>query len=130
MHHFALELRKYKRSNPIKTIAIAPHGVFQVTDISEGGLSFKCFTHTDLPKSCVLSVLCIDKTLNIKSIPAEIVWEAWDGNPSFSGLYIKQIGLKFCQMNQKVKHQLEQLLQNDTRTEPNHLDCTAKRRTT
>ena len=82
--------RNCNRFKVIGGIALTPNGVCQVVNLSEGGLSLKCFCGLGFPHECTMDIF--DETdLNLHELKVKKVWEkrpSKSGNPLQSELEV------------------------------------------
>ena len=97
-------LRQHERHPVENCIMVNNDGVFQLVDISNGGFSFKCPSHADIPDEWVAYILT--PMGDLKEYIAEKKWAAVyeDGHSHLPP--VMKVGVKFGQL---VKNQITHL---------------------
>ena len=104
------ERRKHTRYVIENAVAVDSEGVFQIVDISKGGLSFKCPPHTSISDTWVADI--INSVMPIEGVHVKKVWVSIYENERFNQPFLMMVGAKFGKLNKGNKTKLEKLLQN------------------
>lgn len=109
------ERRQSVRYNvPGKTIAISPHNLGQVLDISMQGCSVK-YIGGELhfkAEECIdiLMKQAKDNGFYIEQLPIQIAWEDSPDFSAFSSIVVKRVGMKFHELTEPQQQQLNQFI--------------------
>jgi len=106
----AAERRKYTRYKIGNAVSIIPEGVYQVTDISEGGFCFKCQSHIPIPEKLMTDI--INSVIPLEEIQARKIWVSLHENAIFNIPCLIKVGAKFGKLRKEQKQKLEKLIES------------------
>jgi hypothetical protein len=110
MHNYSTESRYNKRYSVLeKVIGISADDIFQLTDISAGGLAIKCRCNSKLPPKCSIDIV-IAKDRFHATIPVKLVWEKETQPSPYVSMFTKYVGLQFDDLTKENKSKIEYLI--------------------
>ena len=108
----AEERRQHPRYELDNSVLVLASGIFQVTDLSSGGLCFKCPPCTSIDDFWEADILTSAE--NLEGFPGKRVWISIPENGSHEFLPIV-VGAKFGRLTKKQKSRLSQLIKELSR---------------
>nr|MBF0221688.1 PilZ domain-containing protein [Desulfobulbaceae bacterium] len=111
------ERRQFPRYTvPGKTIAITPHNLGQVLDISLDGCAIKYIGEDTLLNSNdyidILMKEAKNKGFYLEKIPINMVWENSPDFSAFSTIVVKKVGMKFKELSAIQQQELQIFIEN------------------
>ena len=79
-------------------------------DISQGGFSFKCPSHTSLPETWDVDIL--NSFIPLEGFPARKVWVSLFENDHSNQPYLMVVGAKFGKLRNQQKMKLGKILES------------------
>ena len=108
----AEERRPHPRYELDNSVLVLANGIFQVTDLSSGGLCFKCPPYTSIDDFWEADILTSAE--NLGGFPGKRVWVSIPENGSHEFLPIV-VGAKFGRLTKKQNGRLSQLIKELSR---------------
>lgn len=91
-------------------IALVHHGVCQVVDLNNNGISFKCFEEHDFPSEWAIDIYD-SNGLSVEQLQIKKIWEHYISNRDFQALISLEIGAEFKSLSSSQKTELNTYLQ-------------------
>ncbi len=108
MQPTAEDRRKHKRYKVENSVSVSSYGVFQITDISKGGFSFRCPPYTpveDFWETDILTSIAL-----LEGLPAKRAWVSMAENGTHEYLPTV-VGVKFGRLTKKQDALVSQLIE-------------------
>ena len=102
------DLRKHKRYEVENSVSVSSHGVYQITNISNGGFCFRCPPYT--PISDFWETDIITSVASLEGFPTKRVWVSMAENGTHEYLPTV-VGVKFGRLSKKQGALLSQLVE-------------------
>jgi hypothetical protein len=110
--------RKNDRVEAKNLIALVPHGVCQVIDLNNNGISFKCFDEHDFPGEWAIDIYG-SNGLSVEELQIKKIWEHCISNRDVQTLVSLEIGAEFKSLTSSQKTELNSYLQQLREAENN-----------
>lgn len=104
------ERRKYIRYEIGNAVTINSEGVYQIVDISEGGIRFKCPPHTAISETWITDI--INSVITLEGVPVRKMWVSIYQNGDYNLPSLTLVGAKFGKLRKEEKLKLVHLIQN------------------
>jgi hypothetical protein len=93
-----------------RVIAVTPTGVGMVTNISCGGIAFKCSKAHDFPTEMPIDIYDSKGNCVVENMVANQVWEKQINQIRFNSPFSVEVGMCFSQLTASQKNQISNYL--------------------
>lgn len=100
--------RKHERHEIENAVAVGHEGIFQVTNISKGGICIKCPPHTAMADSWTTDIL--NPITPLKGFHIKVMWVSMHQNTHDHISTLMFVGAKFIKLTSSHKKKLEELI--------------------